>query len=153
MAKLHIKFYQNWWSRFWVIRWQLSFFIIRIHFQHFIRKILKPRPLKSWFWPKIVLTRPDPTRKNPITWPSHSSRPAHFSHFSWERKIVFRDISREKYAAKNCEKNLPIFGQIWANFDKKLNIFQGNLNTIDNSTFITYVNKAVFKRCFKEYLW
>ena len=52
-----------------------------------------------------------------------SNRPAHFSHFSREREMVLRDISREKCGARNCEKNQPNFGQFGAQFDQKLTIF------------------------------
>ena len=42
-------------------------------------------------------------------------RHAHFSHFSREREIILREISREKYGARNCEKKRPFFGQFLAN--------------------------------------
>jgi len=53
-----------------------------------------------------------------------SIRPAHFSHFSREREMVLRDISREKCGARNCEKNQPNVGQLGAQVDQKLTIFQ-----------------------------
>ena len=52
------------------------------------------------------------------------TRLAHFSHFSREREMVLRDISREKCDARNCEKNQLNSGQFGAQFDQKLTIFQ-----------------------------
>ena len=47
-------------------------------------------------------------------------RPAHFSHFSREREMVLRDISREKWAARNCEKNRQILSELLASFGPNL---------------------------------
>ena len=55
------------------------------------------------------------------------NRPAHFSHFSREREMVLRDISREKCGARNCEKKWPKFGQFMAKFDQNAEIFKDKM--------------------------
>ena len=50
-------------------------------------------------------------------------RLAHFSHFSREREMVLRDISREKSGARNCEKNEPNSSLFEAQFDQNMGNF------------------------------
>ena len=54
-------------------------------------------------------------------------RHAHFSHFSREREMVLRDISREKCGREKLREKSTIFGQFWAQFDQNLGFFQGKL--------------------------
>ena len=54
------------------------------------------------------------------------TRHAHFSHFSRQREMVLRDISREKCGREKLREKSTIFGQFWAQFDQKL-IFQVKL--------------------------
>ena len=60
-------------------------------------------------------------------------RHAHFSHFSRKREMVLRDISREKWAARNCEKNQPILSQLLASFGPNLT----NIWTIFTTKLVT----------------
>ena len=59
------------------------------------------------------------------------SRHAHFSHFSREREMVLRDISREKCGARNCEKNRPIFGHFGPQFGQNSSNFQCRVTQIE----------------------
>ena len=60
-----------------------------------------------------------------------STRHAHFSHFSREREMVLRDISREKCGARNCEKNRPIFGHFGPQFGQNSSNFQCRVTQIE----------------------
>ena len=63
-------------------------------------------------------------------------RPAHLSHFSREREMVLRDISREKSGARNCEKNEPNSGQFEAQFDQNLGNYQDKITSVQTVSTI-----------------
>jgi len=65
-----------------------------------------------------------------------NARLAHFSHFSREREMVLRDISREKSGARNCEKNEPNSGQFEAQFDQNLGNFQDKITSVQTVSTI-----------------
>ena len=45
-------------------------------------------------------------------------RDAHFSHFSREREMVLRDISREKCGCEKLRENRPFLANFWSNLTK-----------------------------------
>ena len=53
------------------------------------------------------------------------TRHAHFSHFSREREMVLRDISREKCVREKLREKSTNFGLFRAQFDQELNNLQG----------------------------
>ena len=56
-------------------------------------------------------------------WIIVQTRLAHFSHFSREREMVLRDISREKCGARNCEKKEQNSGHFEVQFDQNQSNF------------------------------
>ena len=71
-------------------------------------------------------------------------RPAHFSHFSREREMILRDISREKCGARNCEKIWPIFGNFRAQFVRNLDNFLAKKTPIQIETIYQLPSHSFF---------